>query len=44
MSNEQWIFYENFSVFGQIEKSLNGLNFLEDIYIKFRVTELVEIS
>ena len=25
-------------------KSLNGLNFLEDIYIKFRVTELVEIS
>ena len=25
-------------------KSLNGLNFLEDIYIKFRETELVEIS
>ena len=24
-------------------KSLNGLNFLEDIYIKFRETELVEI-
>ena len=25
-------------------KSLTGLNFLEDIYIKFRETELVEIS
>ena len=25
-------------------KSLNGLNLLEDIYIKFRETELVEIS
>ena len=25
-------------------KSLNGLSFLEDIYIKFRKTELVEIS
>ena len=25
-------------------KSLNGLNVLEDIYIKFRETELVEIS
>ena len=25
-------------------KSLNGFNFLEDIYIKFRETELVEIS
>ena len=33
MRNEQWIFYENFSVFGQIE-----------IYIKFRETELEEIS
>ena len=33
MRNEQWIFYENFSV-----------NFLEDIYIKFRETEPVEIS
>ena len=25
-------------------KSFNGLNFLQDIYIKFRETELVEIS
>ena len=25
-------------------KSLNGLSFLEDIYTKFRKTELVEIS
>ena len=41
MRNEQWIFYENFSVFGQIE---NLWSFLEDIYIKFRKTELVEIS
>ena len=41
MRNEQRIFYENFPVFGQIE---HGLNLLEDIYIKFRETELVEIS
>ena len=32
MRNEQWIFYENFSVFGQIE-----------IYIKFRETEQEEL-
>ena len=42
MRNGQWIFYENFHVFDW--KSLNGLNLLEDIYIKFRETELVEIS
>ena len=44
MHNEQWIFYENFSVFGQIENLWIDLSFLEDIYIKFRKTELVEIS
>ena len=45
MLNEQWIIYENLSVFGQINwKSLEELKFLEDIYIKFRETELVEIS
>ena len=44
MRNEQWIIYENWSVFGQIENLLNELKFLEDIYIKFRETELVEIS
>ena len=44
MRNEQWIFYQNFSLFGQIKKSLNRLSSLEDIYIKFRKTELVEIS
>ena len=44
MRNEQWIFYENFSVSGKIKKSLNGLIFLEDIHIKFRETELVEMS
>ena len=38
MRTEQWIFYENFSVFGQIEKSLYGLNFIENIYVKFRET------
>ena len=43
MRNKQWKFYENISVFGHIKKSSNGLNFLEDIYIKFRETELVEI-
>ena len=37
MRNEQWIIYENLSLFGQIK-------FLDDIYIKFRETELVEIS
>ena len=35
-------FYDNFSVFSQIEKSLNGENCFEDIYIKFKKTELVE--
>ena len=34
--------YENFSVFSQIEKSLNGCNCFEDICIKFKKTELVE--
>ena len=43
MCNEQWIFYENLSVFGGIEKSLSGCNCFEDIYIKFEKTELVEI-
>ena len=38
MRNEQWIFYENFSVFGQIENL-----WMEDIYVKFRETEVVEI-
>ena len=42
MCNEQWIFYENLSVFGGIEKSLSGCNCFEDIYIKFKKTELVE--
>ena len=37
-----WVY--NFSVFGQIEKFLNGQNYFEDIYIKFKKTELVEIS
>ena len=35
-------FYDNFSVFSQIEKTLNGQNCFEDIYIKFKKTELVE--
>ena len=35
--------YENFSVFWSGWKSLNELNCLEDIYIKFRETELIEI-
>ena len=43
MRNEQWIFYNNSSAFGQIEKSLNGQNCFEDISIKFKNTELVEI-
>ena len=42
MCNKQWIFYEN-SVFGQIENLWMDENVLEDIYIKFRETELVEI-
>ena len=37
MRNEQWVIYENLSLFSQIK-------FLEDFYIKFRETELVEIS
>ena len=37
------MFYENLSVFGQI-KNLWMENYFEDIYIKFRKTELVEIS
>ena len=44
MHNEQWIFQENFSAISSDWKSLNGINVLEDIYIKFRETELVEIS
>ena len=39
MSSE--FFYNNFSVFSQIEKSLNGYNCFEDIYIKLKKTELV---
>ena len=42
--NQQWVFYDNFSVFGQIKKSLNGQNCFEDIHVKFKKTELVEIS
>ena len=38
------IVYKNFSVFGQIENLwMDKINSLEDIYIKFRETELVEI-
>ena len=40
MSSE--FLYDNFSVFSQIEKSLNGYNYFEDICIKFKKTELVE--
>ena len=40
MSSE--FLYDNFSVFNQIEKSLNGYNYFEDICIKFKKTELVE--
>ena len=43
MRNEQWISNENFSVLGQIENLWMDY-ILEDIYIKFRETELVEIS
>ena len=38
--NEQRIFYNNFSVFGQIRKTLNGQNCFEDIAIKYRKTEV----
>ena len=44
MCNEQWIFYYNFPVFDQIKKSLDGQNWFEDIYTKFKKTEPVEIS
>ena len=44
LHNEQKIFHNNLSVFGQIEKSFDGLNFFEDISIKLKKTELVEIS
>ena len=42
MHFEQWVLNDNLHVFGHIEKSLNGWNFFEDIYIKFEKTELVE--
>ena len=41
MRKEQLIFHDNTSLFGQIEKYLN---YLKDIYIKFKKTELAEIS
>ena len=45
MRDEQWIFHENFSVFGQIENLWNGSwHCFEDTFIKFKETELVEIS
>ena len=50
MRNEQWIFYKNFSVSGKIKNLWKrnlihyGLNFLEDIHVKFRETELIEMS
>ena len=44
MRTEQWTFYDNFSVFGQVEKSLNGRNCFEDIYFKFKKIELVEMQ
>ena len=43
MRNEQWIIYELVCIWSDW-KSLNELNFSEDIYIKFRETEMVEIS
>ena len=45
MRDEQWIFHENFSVFGQIENLWKGAwHCFEDTFIKFKETELVEIS
>ena len=44
MCDEQWMFHENFSVFGQIENLWNGSwHCFEDTFIKFKETELVEI-
>ena len=42
MRNEQWIIYENLSLVRL--KIFEWIKFLEDIYINFRETELVEIS
>ena len=44
MRNEQWIILRELLCIWSDWKSLNGLNVLEDIYIKFRETEQVEIS
>ena len=38
------IFYNNFPIFGQTEISLSGQDYFKDIYIKFKKTELAEIS
>ena len=43
MRNEQWIFWELLCIWSDW-KSLNGLNFLKDIYIKFRGTEVVHMQ
>ena len=40
MHNEQWIFGHNFSVFGQIEKSL----MVKLKTFKFKKTDLAEMS
>ena len=40
MCNEQWIFYNNYAVIGQIRKSFNGQNCFEDVAIKYRKTEV----
>ena len=45
MRDEQWMFYDNFFVFGQIEKPLSGQNCFEaDTYFKFKKTEQAKIS
>ena len=38
------MFYNNFPIFGQTEKFLDGQDYFEDIYIKFKKNELAEIS
>ena len=43
-ANERWIFHDNSSVFGQIEKFLNEWNPFKDLYINSKKTELEEIS
>ena len=46
MAKEPWVFHDTpgSSVFGQIKKSLKGWNFFKDIYIKFKETELPDIT